>query len=264
MPLRSEVSFVHRPFSLVGVNQHVARDSKAAFCRMHVCIGARRSLIEGLLIVWCLLSLSALLRVTTHFRSCHGHAVGAWACSRCMPGSFSDSRSRLRYGQNRGLCPHNTPLSTFHPPTSHSPRSPSLPLLAAAQQVTTTSTIPAPQLQHHRPCRRRGPRRRHREPLRAEVSGARVSWRRAGDEGGDPAGSASICSQMMVSERVRLRVFVCACSRARGCTCVRAEACLSGAYVCVCVFGCGCVKCVCLCVCACLRACVRVCVCLCV
>ena len=182
MPLRSEVSFVHRPFSLVGVNQHVARDSKAAFCRMHVCIGARRSLIEGLLIVWCLLSLSALLRVTTHFRSCHGHAFGAWACSRCISGSFSDSRSRLRFGQqNRCLCPPRPIPSpyTHPPPASH-----------ACSRVIFPDRPPSPTLppplqsKRNRPCRRRGPRRLHREPPRAEVSGPWVSRRRAGDERG--------------------------------------------------------------------------------
>ena len=69
--------FVHRLFVLVGVNQHVARDSRAALCRMHVYIGARQSLIKGLLISWYPLSHYAGTRYIPFF-------IMLWARSRSL------------------------------------------------------------------------------------------------------------------------------------------------------------------------------------
>ena len=77
MPLRSEATFVYRPFDLIGVNQRAARDSRAALCRMHVYIGARQSLIKGLLISWYPLSQYTGTRYIPFF-------IMPWARSRSL------------------------------------------------------------------------------------------------------------------------------------------------------------------------------------
>ena len=171
LPLRSEASFVHRPFDLVGVNQRAARDGKAALCRMHVYIGARQSLIKGLLISWYPLSHYAGTRYIPFF-------IMPWARSRSL-GTQSvhawvvlDSGSRLRFGQqNRGLCPpRHHPLHTHIRPRLPATR----PLLICHGRPLSPTLLPPPQSQRHRPYRRRGPRRRHREPPCAQVSGPLV------------------------------------------------------------------------------------------
>ena len=145
LPLRSEASFVHRPFDLVGVNQRAARDSKAALCRMHVYIGARQSLIKGLLISWYPLSQYAGTRYIPFFimprarsRSLGMQSVHAWV--------VLNSGSRLRFGQqNRGLCSPPPPSSPYtHPPLGGLPCLLTSPNIATG--APTSSAMPEPWL----------------------------------------------------------------------------------------------------------------------
>ena len=126
MPLRSEATFVYRPFDLIGVNQRAARDSRAALCRMHVYIGARQSLIKGLLISWYPFSqytgtrYNKGLLIFCHFSSCHGHAVGEprHAVGACL-GRFGQQKPvEIWSAESRSLPfpPRHHPLHTHISP----------------------------------------------------------------------------------------------------------------------------------------------------